>query len=90
MFPVGTEQQRKRRRSEHWSKDWLLQRNMLTSDLDLLDELKQGGEIADFKNYLRMDNNVFPILLTELLLLSQKKKNTAVKDATATNFDNCQ
>ncbi len=60
MLAAGIEQQWKRRNYECWNKDWLLQRNVLSNDLDFLNELK-GGEIASFKNYIRMDDNAFQI-----------------------------
>ncbi len=86
---AGIEQQWKRRHCECWSKFRLLQRKALHNDLDLLEELKQGGIIADFKNYLRMDDNVFQILLNKVAAFITEK-NTVMREAIATNFDEGQ
>jgi len=60
------ENKRKKRPRELWSKDWFLQRSVLLSDCHLLNELKEGGEISDFSNYLRMDDNIFQVHLRKV------------------------
>lgn len=77
---IEEEQQRKKRRRGRWSKDWLLQRSVLPNDINLLDELKEGGEIADFKNYLRMDDHVFQLVLSKVAPFITKK-DTIMRDA---------
>jgi hypothetical protein len=52
------EDKRKKRFLERWSKDWFLQRIVLPSDCHLPRDLKEGGEIADFSNYRKMDDNI--------------------------------
>lgn len=74
------EDKRKKRPRERWSKDWFLQRSVLSSDCHLLNELKEGGEMADFSNYLRMDDNIFQILLRKVAPLIEKQ-NTIMRDA---------
>lgn len=68
---------RKKRPCERWSKDWFLQRSVLPSYCHLLNELKEGGEIADFSNYLRIDDNIFQMLLRKIAPLIEKQ-NTVI------------
>jgi len=74
------EDKRKKRPRERWSKDWFLQRSVLPSDCHLLNELKEGGEISDFSNYLRMDDNIFQVLLRKVAPLIEKQ-NTVMRAA---------
>jgi len=45
-----------------------------------MNELKEGGEIFDFSNYLRMDDKIFQVLLRKVVLLIEKQ-NTVMRDA---------
>ena len=67
------EEGKRKKRRERWCKDWYLQRSVLPSDYHLLNELQEGGEINDYKNYLRMDENAFQILLSKVIPLIGKK-----------------
>lgn len=57
-----------------------MQRRILPSDFHLLNELKEGGEIADFSNYLRMDDNIFQVLLRKVGPFIEKQ-NTVMRDS---------
>jgi len=57
-----------------------VQRRILPSDFHLLNELKEGGEIADFSNYLRMDDNIFQVLLRKVGPFIEKQ-NTVMRDS---------
>jgi len=72
------EEKRKKRHRERWSKDRFVQRSVLPSDCHLLNELKDGGEIADFSNYLRMDDNIFKVFLRKVAPLIEKQ-NTVMR-----------
>jgi hypothetical protein len=74
------EDKRKKRPRERWNKDWFLQRSVLPSDCHLLNELKEGEEIAFFSNYLRMDDNIYQVLLRKFAPLIEKQ-NTVMRDA---------
>lgn len=51
-----------RRKSRVWSKDWLLQRNKF-SHVNLLTNLRENNP-EDYRNYLRMTQQSFEILLS--------------------------
>lgn len=55
------EDEGKIRKRRKWCKNWLLQRRIYTH-MNLLKELRTS-EPSDFKNYLRMDNDAFNLLL---------------------------
>lgn len=63
---------KKGRKRSKWSKQWLLKRNIL-SDVNLLSELQIENENDDYRNYLRMDEKAFNILLNEVSPLITKK-----------------
>ena len=67
------EEGKRKKRRERWCKDWYLQRSVLPSDYHFLNELQGGGEINDYKNYLRMDENAFQILLSKFVPPHWKK-----------------
>lgn len=72
------EDEGKIRKRRKWCKNWLLQRRIYTH-MNLLKELRTS-EPSDFKNYLRMDNDAFNLLL-ELVRPKITKQDTKLRDA---------
>lgn len=71
---------KKRKKRALWSKEWFLQRNVsLTTDCHLLRELNESSHV-DYRNYLRMDEITFKILLNKVAPLIQKR-NTHLREA---------
>lgn len=54
----------KKRNRRYWAKKWLQQRNRY-SHLNLVRELQESST-ADLKNYLRMDDATFQMLLSKI------------------------
>lgn len=71
---------KEKKNRDRWCKDWYLQRSILPSDNDLLNELHDGREINDYRNYLRMDENEFQILLKKVTPFIEKK-DTVLREA---------
>ncbi|KAB0805310.1 hypothetical protein PPYR_02280 [Photinus pyralis] len=74
---IQTQLQRTRKKRKVWVKEWLKKRTTL-SHMNLLSELKLVAE--DYRNYLRMDEDLFITLLEKMKPLIQKK-NTLMRDA---------
>lgn len=69
---------RKRKQTRRWSKDWFLKRQKYTHENLLKDFMLT--EVADFKNYVRLNVEQFQELLKLVTPLIQKK-NTVMRDA---------
>lgn len=69
--------ERKVRKKRKWCKNWLLQRRIYTH-MNLLKELRTS-EPSDFKNYLRMDNDAFNLLL-EFVRPKITRQDTKLRD----------
>jgi hypothetical protein len=70
--------EKKKRKRKMWSKKWYLKRNV-SCDADLLNELLET-DVENCINYLRMNEQTFNMLLTEVSPYIQKK-NTRLREA---------
>lgn len=75
---VVSEYLRKKRVRRKWTKNWLSRRNDF-SHMSLLRELR-AADPNDFRNYLRMDENTFNLLLN-LVGQHLQKQNTVMRQA---------
>lgn len=75
---LAVDDEDKQRKKRKWSKQWLLERRQY-SHMNLLREL-QSNEPADFKNYLRMENDTFYELL-DLVRPLIEKQNTIMRES---------
>jgi len=69
---------KKKRKRNMWSKMWYLKRN-ISCDYHLLNELRET-EVEDYKNYLRMNEDTFNVLLNKVSPYIEKK-DTCMREA---------
>lgn len=61
-----------------------MEKSVLSNDCHFLNKLKERGEIADIGNYLRIDDNIFQMLLNKVTPLIEKQ-NTTMREAIPTD-----
>lgn len=70
---IIAEEAKQKKKHKRWSKEWFLKRGILHNDCNLLNELQEGEDFHDYRNYLRMDKSIFDMLLRKVIPLIEKK-----------------